>query len=210
LGKMESVAKQGRTVLFVSHNMGAITNLCKRTLFVNTGRILQDCETHKVITQYLSFFSSGESAGYNKEGKTTGLIQARVITSEPNQVHCFGKPLVFEFEFAFKEKPKSGAFSFQVIDECFRPIIHLWLFDSEQQWTKAGRALLRCTIAKPRLYMGDYRLVTYLSDRAYGEGLERIEGICPFKVVMGGLFREYPWFAGTCTYLEEAQWQIIR
>jgi lipopolysaccharide transport system ATP-binding protein len=38
LGKMEDVAKEGRTVLFVSHNMGAITRLCERSLWLDEGR----------------------------------------------------------------------------------------------------------------------------------------------------------------------------
>jgi len=40
LGKMKDVAGQGRTILFVSHNMGAINNLCSRALLLEKGRLV--------------------------------------------------------------------------------------------------------------------------------------------------------------------------
>lgn len=53
LGKMEDVASQGRTVLFVSHNMGAVQGLCPRTIWINGGRIVADGDTEEVVSQYL-------------------------------------------------------------------------------------------------------------------------------------------------------------
>lgn len=55
LGKMKEVSKNsGRTVLFVSHNMGAIKNLCPQTLFMERGRVAMMGETGDVIGRYLS------------------------------------------------------------------------------------------------------------------------------------------------------------
>jgi lipopolysaccharide transport system ATP-binding protein len=53
LGKMSEVASEGRTVLFVSHNMSAITRLCPRTILLNEGHILQDGPSHQVVNEYL-------------------------------------------------------------------------------------------------------------------------------------------------------------
>ena len=53
LGKMDEVAKEGRTVLFVSHNMGSISDLCNRTISLYEGCIIDDGETIDVITNYL-------------------------------------------------------------------------------------------------------------------------------------------------------------
>lgn len=52
LGKMSDVAGDGRTVLFVSHNMGAVRNLCKRTILLQKGNILADGFTEDVIEDY--------------------------------------------------------------------------------------------------------------------------------------------------------------
>ncbi|NII24099.1 ABC transporter ATP-binding protein [Pseudoflavitalea sp. X16] len=55
LGKMQEVSKNdGRTVLFVSHNMGAIKNLCPQTLFLERGKVTMLGETGDVIGRYLS------------------------------------------------------------------------------------------------------------------------------------------------------------
>lgn len=53
LGKLGDVAKEGRTVLFVSHNMGAIKKLCTRALLIESGHLVEDGITSKVITHYL-------------------------------------------------------------------------------------------------------------------------------------------------------------
>jgi len=54
LGKMEDVSKEGRTVLFVSHNMGAVENLCDDCILINKGNIKSFDRVDKVITMYLS------------------------------------------------------------------------------------------------------------------------------------------------------------
>jgi len=53
LNKMQDVGKEGRTVLFVSHNMPAITRLCPRTILLDESRILSDGPSHQVVSVYL-------------------------------------------------------------------------------------------------------------------------------------------------------------
>lgn len=54
LGKMEEVAKEGRTVLFVSHNMNAIEQLCRSCLQLNDGKLIKySSDIHAVIVDYL-------------------------------------------------------------------------------------------------------------------------------------------------------------
>jgi len=54
LGKMKDVAGQGRTVLFVSHNMAAVNNLCSKVIMLTDGRVIHDGETAQVIDYYMS------------------------------------------------------------------------------------------------------------------------------------------------------------
>ena len=55
LGKMSEVSKgQGRTVLFVSHNMGAIQNLCKNTIYLRNGELVKMGPTKQIVSEYLS------------------------------------------------------------------------------------------------------------------------------------------------------------
>jgi lipopolysaccharide transport system ATP-binding protein len=52
LGKMDDVAKHGRTILFVSHNMGAITRLCPRAIWLDEGRVIKDGPSAEVVSGY--------------------------------------------------------------------------------------------------------------------------------------------------------------
>ena len=55
IGKMSSVSKEeGRTILFVSHNMAAITQLCTRSILLEKGEILADGPNKMVLEKYLS------------------------------------------------------------------------------------------------------------------------------------------------------------
>lgn len=54
LGKMDEVAKNGRTVLFVSHNMAMMSNLCTRAIMLRKGNIVADGVTRDVIDEYLA------------------------------------------------------------------------------------------------------------------------------------------------------------
>jgi lipopolysaccharide transport system ATP-binding protein len=56
LGKMGEVAKQGRTVLFVSHNMAAVEGLCHKAYLLDGGRLTMSGKTDEVVTAYLSAF----------------------------------------------------------------------------------------------------------------------------------------------------------
>jgi lipopolysaccharide transport system ATP-binding protein len=54
LGKMENISDEGRTILFVSHNMNAITRLCKKAVLIDQGQITNKGLTDKVIYEYLN------------------------------------------------------------------------------------------------------------------------------------------------------------
>ena len=58
LGKLDEVAKQGRTVLFVSHNMVAVQSLCSRAVWLDRGEIQNQGPAKEVISQYLKTYLS--------------------------------------------------------------------------------------------------------------------------------------------------------
>lgn len=63
LGKMSAVAQGGRTVLFVSHNMGAIRRLTKRCILLDHGRIKLDATVQEAIDAYLMQATEGLAGG---------------------------------------------------------------------------------------------------------------------------------------------------
>jgi len=81
LGKMGKVAQEGRTVLFVSHNMAAVRSLCTRGLLMEEGKIAANGDIERVLYQYTQSIprqnqGSGSScfSGLRVNGQTPGLI----------------------------------------------------------------------------------------------------------------------------------------
>jgi lipopolysaccharide transport system ATP-binding protein len=58
LGKMGTVARHGRTVLFVSHNMGAVVSLCSRAILLDAGRLVLDADPMTVAARYQASLAS--------------------------------------------------------------------------------------------------------------------------------------------------------
>jgi lipopolysaccharide transport system ATP-binding protein len=84
LGKMNDVATQGRTVLFVSHNMIAVQSLCKRVLWLEAGRIIENGAAGVVVSNYLnkafgSMASAEESWPESASAPGNDLVRLRGV-----------------------------------------------------------------------------------------------------------------------------------
>lgn len=109
LGKMKDVSvNEGRTVLFVSHNMTAIKNLCRNVLFMQNGRIHAFGSTETVVNNYLSMenknaemiqsYASQEEAPGNEEIKMKRIEVVPMLQSE-DELLTVNTPVNIEFEF---------------------------------------------------------------------------------------------------------------
>jgi lipopolysaccharide transport system ATP-binding protein len=86
LGKMDEAARQGRTVLFVSHNMTAINQLCPRAVLLENGQVARIGPTIDVVSQYLESGSGGCEVVWQDARRAPGndkiALQAARILSE--------------------------------------------------------------------------------------------------------------------------------
>jgi lipopolysaccharide transport system ATP-binding protein len=111
LDKMQDVGKHGHTILFVSHNMAAITRLCPRTILLDQGRILSDGPSHQVASEYLSgglgTTAAREWADISKApGDEIVRLLAVRVRAEDGEVHDvmdIRKPIAIEMEFVVLE-----------------------------------------------------------------------------------------------------------
>lgn len=210
LGKMQDVAEQGRTVLFVSHNMQAISTLTEHCLVLSKGQCVYQGSTEGGITEYLR-------EGYNEELVYVDLpsdvkpkiTRVELRTSEPSNVQLNGQPMEVYFEITTPVPINGASLSFQAFNSLEQPGLHLWTFDSERPMCReAGIFHVVCQIPKVRLYLGHYTITVHFSEHADGEKFQTIENICPFEIVMYGRHREFEWQPGTCAYLEESEWRV--
>jgi lipopolysaccharide transport system ATP-binding protein len=88
LGKMHEVSGAGRTVLFVSHNMGVIKSLCGRSLLLESGRLVADGPTAEIVDRYLHGRAERRSDGRipetaDREGTGEAQLTSVQLSSQP-------------------------------------------------------------------------------------------------------------------------------
>jgi len=107
LDTMETVGKQGRTVIFVSHNMPAVTRLCQRAILLDEGKIVQNGQSDKIVSTYLCS-DLGTTAAREwldpdraPSGAYARLNAVRVRTEDGrvNESMDIRKPIKLEMEF---------------------------------------------------------------------------------------------------------------
>ena len=106
LGKMKEVSREGRTVMFVSHNMGQISNLCDRALLIEDGRIRRDGESKAVIDEYVQSSVSSNTSSKPRDGnvlesKYVALKEFSLYGEKVGTLPQTGKPLNFDLSLEF-------------------------------------------------------------------------------------------------------------
>lgn len=87
LGKMGSVSNEGKTILFVSHNMSAISSLCNRCVLINSGTIEKEGNTEDIISLYqgtcndIDFFNEYDLKKYDHYGNGKAIFSSLKIFS---------------------------------------------------------------------------------------------------------------------------------
>jgi lipopolysaccharide transport system ATP-binding protein len=82
LGKMDDVAQAGRTVLFVSHNMGLLQQLCERGIFLHQGSVHTDGTITEAVDAYLQTLEQAKSQDLSKRTDRKGQGQVRLVGTE--------------------------------------------------------------------------------------------------------------------------------
>lgn len=83
LGKMKDVTREGRTVVFVSHNLAAVRGLCSRALLLESGRLAHDGPTDGAIQRYLHRNGGQHAAAVEGEALERRLVKSRLYGDAP-------------------------------------------------------------------------------------------------------------------------------
>ena len=112
LGKMGDVARAGRTVVLVSHQLNQIRRLCQRVVWIDDGSVRQDGPTHEVVSAYESAMLSGDrSQGLQRGGGTTARFLRWEIAAAPaDRQHVLSTlgPVTVNFIVELAERVTSG------------------------------------------------------------------------------------------------------
>jgi lipopolysaccharide transport system ATP-binding protein len=216
LGKMDEVARTGRTVLFVSHSLHAISTLTSRTLVLERGRVAFDGNTSDALAYYRALQAEGADSAqaYRAAGDRTGvhLVDGRVVTSMAEGVQRHGEPFALAFTLDVPEPVSQLCFSVHIHDETDRAVNHFWIYGDGPAFRNAtGRFQVRIDVPKYRLAMGRYTVAVWVTDRATHRIFERLAHLCPFEVTMDGLVRaDYDWSPDHMVYAEDYVFSVTR
>jgi lipopolysaccharide transport system ATP-binding protein len=215
LGKMGDVARSGRTVLFVSHNMAAIEALCPRTILLEHGRVIADGPSAEVIQKYMG--SAGEAAGdfdltahpSRAPGAPAVLRRLRFLDEQGQPVNHLplGRTVQLVIE-GVAERAIGGA---QMILQINNPIGQRITtlrndYQDNRPLTLQGPFHLTCRFQNIRLMPGPYQMLLILKGQ---QGMADQLGPLSFDVAPRDIYgtgKILPTRSGP--YLAEAQWSV--
>ncbi len=211
IGKMQDICKgEGRTVLFVSHNMAAVKSLCTRAIVLENGVSVFEAGTDDAVDFYLNEASVLLEKKYhtNKDSGTNHIKSVEVITNN-NGFNDYHANLVIEIIVHSNNKIDAPALSYQIINSDNVPLIHELILNAEQSFCqKKGYFIMTSKINNLKLYEGAYKLNVFFADNFSKITFDRLYEICPFEIINTDK-RPYYWQKGSAIYKEnDTRWTI--
>ncbi len=123
LGKMKEVSSEyGRTILFVSHNMGAIANLCEKAILLNEGRVMDYSLVSDIIESYLKKNVENVTASYlnlNVNSGKSDIIDLKITDKNGDIKSVFGfeETIIIETQINIQERDIDSVFGIRIIDQ---------------------------------------------------------------------------------------------
>jgi lipopolysaccharide transport system ATP-binding protein len=218
LGKMEDVAeKEGRTVLFVSHQMSSIENLCSRVILLETGKILVDTTSTEAVNLYLSKANStgqNQTLAERKDRSGSGKLRVSSLTVfnqqgiKENSLKS-GKDYYFEIGYSnYTGMPiKDTIVSLDISDDRgYKIMLFRSNFTKNIITSKIDRGFIYCKLNNLPLAQGLYGVSVFLSD-ADTETLDYIEDAASINVEGGDFFGTgSPGLPSHCKLLTMVTW----
>ena len=168
LGKMGDVAKEGRTVLFVSHNMAAIENLCSRAILLESGQIVSEGETKTIINLYLQSITENitstslENITNRKGNGKIRLTYFYVTDPKGHQLKIIqsGQDIVFVLGFkCMEDNVKNVVFGIAIHSLSGERLAVLYTSHTGQEFEKVPKkGEVRCYIPKFPFAPGRYQI----------------------------------------------------
>jgi lipopolysaccharide transport system ATP-binding protein len=219
LGKMQDVARQGRTVLFVSHNLAAVEHLCQRGIVLRDGRFAFDGDVNKAIQFYLQDSDDDSAASHSIELTTAAgrppnyrplLKNLNLFTDNGLPVTNglrIGAPLTVNVHFLLELPVESFDVGLGFDDMSGRRILtaHSLFQPGLHDGKRVGEQTMICEIPSLTLMPGEYRLRVSLN--VGGALADVVENAVKVSVVASDYYGtgKVPWNG---TFVLEQHWRL--
>lgn len=215
LGKMEDVTSQGRTVVFVSHDMGAVSRLTSRSVFLNKGMIELIGDTNQVVEHYLTFgyeeFKQKKNLDYFRKNKPSEALKIKhidVSSSHPGSVEM-GE--AFAIEIAVEAYQEISGANLTIIlkksDGIRVAVLFSWDNDFKL-FLEPGVHLISVVLENHHFAVGGYLVDVGINQSINSAAFDVIKDFPLFKVKPSSKVLEWegrPWGA---IHLENLKWKV--
>jgi lipopolysaccharide transport system ATP-binding protein len=190
---MTEVAKGGRTVVFVSHNMQPVRALCERALLLQGGRLVDDGDTDSVVRRYLASVDASETGRHrwadpgNRPGNDAcRLVEVRVAdeSGEPTATFFSSQPIDVHYELDVHVPDPGLVVVLDLVTSDGTTVFRSYSTDAGgagQLGAQAGMRAVRCRIPSGFLNGGRYLVNVRVHLRGI-DGIVNEQGVLQFDV----------------------------
>lgn len=195
LGKMDEVGKSGRTVLFVSHNMAAISQLCQTAVLLQQGQVLFIGSARLAVEKYLESGVSSQNPVdlRNRQGRHgDGLVAFQRVcvqdgAGNPAGHFSMGEDIVISLDVHATCPLDGKAMSVDIKTDDGVPVCHLVSWDSDFRLAGDGESYtVNIKIRDVRFFPGKYQFSIWCAERDGRQEHDYVEAVAQFEIVDGG------------------------
>jgi lipopolysaccharide transport system ATP-binding protein len=174
INAMEGLRNSGRTVLFVSHNLAAVENLCSRGIWIDSGKVRMDAGAKEVITAYMSSFAGERPTGsdLSAPGERLGTGEIRYTRLEilsPDGTPCAmtraGDGVVLRLHYHADVEVRDPSFGFRLFSDMGTLITEAghWLQGIHIPKVSPGDGTIDVEIESLNLVPGHYSIALWIT-----------------------------------------------
>jgi lipopolysaccharide transport system ATP-binding protein len=216
---MEEVSRShGRTILFVSHNMGAVSQLCRRGILLENGRVAFDSDAESVVARYLSGGTSGSGAkilvqDLEERRRHRKLFFHNVVLlnhlGQSSQDIDVRVPFTVQMEYEVPQPLRRAELSVKIQTAEGRAVMtSLRSEQSPENLAQEKHGIYRASVKFPGMFLmpGSY-VITVSAHEPNGETFDAHEGVLNFLVRdTGTVFTPYQQFGSIGVVMQSLPW----
>lgn len=218
LGRMNEVANEGRTVIFVSHQLESVANLCSRVLWMHQGRIVEDGQTDNVVRNYMNSVRDEASKFAvtqrpdrqgNQTLRVTDIYFSNSLTSEEKISVVTGGNVSVNLVYQTTDIGTDIVVNLYIRDELGRHLCSLTtdsVMSGRELRLTSKSGVLSCFIPRLPLTPGSYYIDYSIKMR--GVMADKLQHAISFDIEPGDFFGTGRAVMGNGVFLCDHEWQV--
>ena len=221
MGKMKDVAGDGRTVLFVSHNLGAVSDLCSRSIYLQRGAVIADDSSEIVVRKYFQDASTNllgklhpDLVNLVTKNRRFCFLRAELNDANGTARRDFSIRESLQLEIAFKAEEELSNIDLSVRIMRFDGVAVFTSLQSESSPESLNTSRIGChayRLSIPGMFLlpGDY-YINIAAHPPLGEILDSIESAVRFTIHdAGSAFAQYGGYTNIGVIFSRVTWHSL-